>query len=342
MEIREITQYHEHAPFTGYGVWIVIEEKDHKARLLHPVYLTELFIKEYDYAKVCGNSLWPTNDASNTTFNYRRFVQRFKERVGIFAKKGKAFPVQSVAKALAYFDDIPVVKALEVISKLLAKSEQDPRLSDKSSREYRIVEKVDIGLVRGRPKAILDVLRENGAANIYQITSLVEGRMKTKLNVGRVVTYYVNKLTSQGALEIVDRRRKGGKRTVEHTRVYAPGVKPTVVEEPKARARNRPAIEKQRAKVRSDASRKFRLADGFDPSKIQGQRSVVVKALQRLSTSSLNKALFTLDEITDMAKEEGLEAKAPLVNCVNYHLNHLVKDNYVVRVSDRLNETITV
>ena len=71
------------------------------------------------------------------------------------------------------------------------------------TRVYKVPEKLDLSLFNGRPLVILQELRTNGPSSVHRIVSLVDGKMKTKTDVRRVVTFFVNKLTAQGILEIV-------------------------------------------------------------------------------------------------------------------------------------------
>lgn len=204
MEIREITTYHEKAPFTGYGIWIVFEMKYRKAHLIHPIHLTELILSEYEYVRSSGNSLWPFNNACNS-FNFDRFKAEFKKRVETFIRTGKSFPVQTVTKIISEMDNISIEEATRFIGSFTSSEYNKPvsTLFNKANREYALSKDADLSKFRGRPLAVLTAFKENGPASIYQITHLVNGRLKTKSDLGRVVTYFVHKLTSQGVLEIV-------------------------------------------------------------------------------------------------------------------------------------------
>jgi hypothetical protein len=206
MEIREVTTYNERAPFTGYGVWVVFELVGRKAQLIHPIHLTELMLSEYEYVQSCGNSLWPYNN-TGTSFNVDRFKRNLKERIEFFVRTKKSFPIQTVAKIIAELDEIEVSEALKYISSLGVEATEDEKpvsmAMDKASREYSLRKDVDISNIAGRPRVIVEVIRESGPASIYQITHLVTGRLKTKCGISRTVTYFVHKLASQGILEIV-------------------------------------------------------------------------------------------------------------------------------------------
>lgn len=204
MDIREFTTYSEKSPFTGYGVWIVLEEKGRKAHLLHPVHLCELIVSEYEFVSSSGSTLWPYNK-TGTTFNASRFVESFKSRIAFFLENGRSFPIQAVAKALAEFEEITLEEAMLFIGNASVNEygESISRISNKANREYALKEGVDITMFNGRPYALLSAFKEHGPASIYQITSLVDGKLKTKSDLSRVVTYFVNKLASQGILEIV-------------------------------------------------------------------------------------------------------------------------------------------
>lgn len=204
MEIREVTQYNRDAPFTGYGVWIIFELKYRKAQLIHPVHLTELILSEYELVRSSGNSLWPTNK-TGSSFNFEKFKQDFKDRVKFFIEHKRSFPLQTVARVIAELEDISTEEAIRIIGGMTESEagKPTPMLFSKANRQYALREDVDLSKIRGRPLAVVNAFKENGPASIYQITHLVKGRLKTKSDLSRVVTYFVHKLTSQGILEIV-------------------------------------------------------------------------------------------------------------------------------------------
>lgn len=204
MEIREITQYSDKSPFNGYGVWIVFEQKYRKAYLLHPIHLTELMLSEYEFVRASGNSLWPVNQ-TGSSFNRDRFVDAFKKRVIFFVEQQRSFPIQAVAKVIAELDEIEVTEAIKWIASHSESVGNKPvRLFfDKGNQEYALVKGVDYSKIGGRPRVIIEALKDIGPASIYQIIHLVEGKLKTKNKLSRVVTYFVHKLTTQGILEIV-------------------------------------------------------------------------------------------------------------------------------------------
>ena len=207
MEVREVTQYDERAPFTGYGVWIVFEQKNRRALLLHPVTLTELSLTEYQFVQGVGKSLWPIN-TSKSSFNSDRFIYNFKERIRAFLINIRTFPVNLAAQVISEFERISVEEAMKVISSLGASVDEElpaTAILDKTNRAYRVAKNVRLSDFVGRTLAVLEVVKESGPVNTYQIASLAEGRLKTKCQggVSRAVTYIVNKLASQGILEIV-------------------------------------------------------------------------------------------------------------------------------------------
>ena len=206
MEIREVTTYHKNAPFSGYGIWIVFEMRYRKAQLLHPIHLTELILSEYEYVQSSGNQLWPENQTGITNgFSFERFKSKFKERVEFFIRNKKTFPVQLVARVIEELDGCSSQEAMRFLASHSEKEYNKPvsTLFNKANREYNIAEEVDLSNYRGRQLVILNAFKENGQASIYQITHLVTGKLKTKSDVGRVVTYFVHRLAAQGILEIV-------------------------------------------------------------------------------------------------------------------------------------------
>lgn len=204
MEIREVTTYNKNAPFSGYGIWIVFEMRYRQAQLLHPIRLTELILTEYDFIRSSGNSLWPENKTGNS-FDFERFRRSFKERVELFIRNKRTFPVQLVTNVIAELDKCSNQEAMRFLASHTQQEYGKPvsTLFNKANREYNLAENVDLSEYRGRQLVILNAFKENGQASIYQITHLVTGKLKTKSDVSRVVTYFVHKFASQGILEIV-------------------------------------------------------------------------------------------------------------------------------------------
>jgi hypothetical protein len=208
MEIREVTTYNEKLPFSGYGIWVVFEMKYHKAHLVHPIHFSELILREYEYMKSVGGCLWPNNN-TKTFFNKDRFTASIKDRVKFFMDNDRTFPVQLVARILAELEETTEKAQLEWIDSLnkqvsAEKGKPTLTLLDKASISYRLSETANLENVRGRPLAIVEALKTSPEpASIYQITHLVDGKLKTKSDLSRVVTYFVHKLASQGILEIV-------------------------------------------------------------------------------------------------------------------------------------------
>jgi len=203
VEIREVTTYNPNAPFDGYGVWVVFEQRYHKVCLLHPVTLSKLNLEEYEYVRASGNSLWPFNN-TNTSFNVERFLKNFKERIKFFIDNEKSIPAELCATVISELQDISMEGARRIINELGLESEEEVIYSlDKKDRKFNLRENANYEKVRGRPLAIIEALREHGPASMKKITELVDGKLKTRCKLSRAVTYFVNKLTSQGILEIV-------------------------------------------------------------------------------------------------------------------------------------------
>ena len=204
MELREITTYNDKSPTMGYGIWLVMAEQNRQAHLLHPIYLTEMYMREYEYKKSVGGCLWP-NNTTKSVFNRDRFSSLFRERISVCMKLKRPFPINTVARALSELDNIELEEAMRFIGQTTVNEfgESVSKLSTKANREYVLREGVDPELFKGRQRALLCAFREHGSASIYQITTAVEGKLKTKSDLSRVVTYFVNKLASQGILEIV-------------------------------------------------------------------------------------------------------------------------------------------
>ena len=330
MEIREVTQYHEKSPFTGYGIWIVFELKYRKAQLLHPIYLTELMMSEYELVKASGNCLWPVQ-SENNFFNMDRFRKNFKERVEFFIQQKKSFPVNSVAKVIAELDGSTEQEALAWIGSK-AKVEEGrptPMIFSKGTIQYLVNPdfKKHIG---GRKGIIVDAVREHGPASIYQLTHLVEGRLKTVTELSRVVTYLVHNLQDQRILI-----PSIGEDMSEHVHTHDSAAVATEIatEKPKKtktkvgdKAEATTVVEKREKAVRTPRNITYRILNGVDVTKFSGQRAAVVRALQKLDSENSGTPV-TVDQI--VANVEGLVSKTPVEASVRYHLAGLVKDQQV-------------
>jgi hypothetical protein len=203
VEIREFTTYHEKSPITGYGIWIVIEEGGRRVHLLHPFSLSELIVNEVDFVQNAGAPLWPVN-ATGISFSASKFMEKFKKRIAFFIENKRPFNMNVVAKALAGMEEITHEEAMKMISELIPPDDNSRigEMTNKSNRVYRVSRDADLSKLQGRPRALIDVLLEHGPASIYQLTSLADGRLKTKTDMRRVVTYFVNKLSAEGILEL--------------------------------------------------------------------------------------------------------------------------------------------
>lgn len=204
MDIQEFTTYNDNSPVTGFGVWLVLERTGKKVHLFHPVYFSEIIVTEYDFRCGAGATLWPVN-ASGVGFNAERFSKSFKNRIAFFLDNGRSFPINTVAKALAEMEEISLDEAMSYIGKLSVNElgESISRISNKTYRVYQVLDQKKALKLGGRPSTIVKDILENGPASIYQLTSRIEGKLTTKTELGRVVTYFVNKLVSQGILEVV-------------------------------------------------------------------------------------------------------------------------------------------
>jgi hypothetical protein len=204
MEIREITTYHKDAPFTGYGIWVTFEMNNKKAHLLHPVHFTDLILTEYEYVRASGKVLWPVNN-TGLPFNLDKWRKHFKERIKFFVDNGRGFPIQLVAKTLAEIEGKTLDEALKYIG-VISKSDERktiPIVFQKANIEYALVNGVDLTGIRGRPLTIVKAFQETGPASVYKVINQLNGRLKTKSDTNRVVTYFVHKLAAQGILEIL-------------------------------------------------------------------------------------------------------------------------------------------
>jgi hypothetical protein len=204
MNIQEFTTYHESSPVLGYGVWIVIGRENGSVHLLHPVALSELHVSEYEFRQNSGATLWPVNN-SGIKFNASRFSEAFKHRILFFLENERSFPIQTAAKALAEFEEISLKEALDFIGKNSLDEDGNfkNRVVDKANREFKLTDKFKVLMVYGRKRVILQAFLDHGPASIQTIISLVDGKLVTKSDQVRVVTYLINNMAAQGILEIV-------------------------------------------------------------------------------------------------------------------------------------------
>lgn len=105
-----------------------------------------------------------------------------------------------------------------------------------------------------------------------------------------------------------------------------------VAEEPKTKIGDKAdtvvdaAAKEKKPRVQKAKVSTYRILDGVDVTKFNGQRKQVVTALQKLSTDNPD-ASFSVDEI--VASTEGLVSKTPVEASVLYHLKGLAADKHV-------------
>ena len=74
----------------------------------------------------------------------------------------------------------------------------------------------------------------------------------------------------------------------------------------------------------------YRILDGVDVTKFNGQRACVVKGMQKLLAERGPDDSFTIPEI--VAASEGLQSKTPLEASAKFHVMGLIKDGAVAKV----------
>jgi len=99
-------------------------------------------------------------------------------------------------------------------------------------------------------------------------------------------------------------------------------------EKPKAATTTVDAPAKEKKEKAPKGTSTYRILDGVDASKFNGQRQCVVKALQKLAGEQGFDKSFTVEEI--VKNTEGLVSKTPVEASVTYHLKGLKGNQQVV------------
>jgi hypothetical protein len=88
--------------------------------------------------------------------------------------------------------------------------------------------------------------------------------------------------------------------------------------------------EKKVKEVKVPVNIQYRILDGVDAMKFNGQRACVVKGMQKLLAERGPDDSFTIPEI--VAASEGLQSKTPLEASAKFHVMGLIKDGAVAKV----------
>lgn len=96
-------------------------------------------------------------------------------------------------------------------------------------------------------------------------------------------------------------------------------------ESPKTVVEGKTGESKPRA-ARIPQTATYRVMDGVDSSKWTGQRSCIVKSLQKLANDQGSDKFFTVKQIADNV--ENFTARVPVEASVAWHLKYLVKDGF--------------
>lgn len=109
-----------------------------------------------------------------------------------------------------------------------------------------------------------------------------------------------------------------------------------VAEEPKTKTGDKPespktVVEGKNSDGKPRAARipqtaTYRIMDGVDSTKWTGQRTCVVKSLQKLANEQGGDKFFTVKQIADNV--ENFSARVPVEASVAWHLKYLVKDGF--------------
>jgi hypothetical protein len=119
------------------------------------------------------------------------------------------FPTRTVMKVLAELEHLPMQEVEEFIKNSIPLDTVNKSKQAKVSKQYRLTATADITGIRGRARVVLDTLRELKHASIHLLVDQVQGKLKTKLNLERVVTYFINLYERQGIVEVIGSNNQG-------------------------------------------------------------------------------------------------------------------------------------
>jgi hypothetical protein len=190
---------------TGRSLYIIIEEAGNKVHILHPWTLEERYISRAAYLNGMGPTYWPENN-SGDFFSVQKVADRLHLLIQDFALRKKAYPARTVMRALADLTGKTFEQVDEIVQAALPAQAKSNAQVTKTGRQFRLAPSTDIKDFRGRPRVILDVIAELKQSSIPVIVEKVQGRMTSKLDHDRVVTYFVNKFVKEGILEEVGKQ----------------------------------------------------------------------------------------------------------------------------------------
>jgi hypothetical protein len=202
VEIRGIYLETEKAPHTGQAVYIVVEQHGKKFFLLCPWTLQEFEISTEEFRRGAKESYWPEN-TSGVKFDVQKLVNRIKLNVQAFALKKRTFPTTTVIKVITELGGMTTAEVEALIKSALPEDGRSTTRQNKLGKQFRLAKGINLAEYRGRQKVVLEAFKEVGIASIHVIVDKVQGKLKSKLDHERVVTYFVNQYHSKGILELV-------------------------------------------------------------------------------------------------------------------------------------------
>jgi hypothetical protein len=202
VEVRGIHLDNEKAPTTGHAVYVVVEQSNRKVLLLYPWNLQEFEISAEEFRTGAKESYWPEN-TSKLKFDVHKLVDRIKQNVQAFALRKRTFPTSTVIKVLCELGEMTPPDVESWVMAALPEDSKSSVRQQKIGKQYRLSKNVDLAEFRGRQLVVLEAIRDLGEASVHVIVDAVQGKLKSKLDHERVVTYFVNKFHSQGILELL-------------------------------------------------------------------------------------------------------------------------------------------
>lgn len=203
MEIRVVDCDMENAPVAGRSVYVIVASNDHEVYLFHPWSLTEFMMRGLKYRKSVGDQLWPVNN-SGLKFDVHKLVFVIQRKITEFANANRSFPTHTAMKVIAELSGQDIGKVEAWVHNNLPEATRAQQRTYKVNRQYRLSKDADISKFKGRPKVVLESIKELKIGTVHSILANVSGKLKTKLDQERVVTYFVNRFHAQGILEIVE------------------------------------------------------------------------------------------------------------------------------------------
>lgn len=218
VEIRKIRIDRDKAPFSGQGICVVLKIHEHSVELLYPFTFEEFWMPRYDrwkdgklqesgYESSSGerDQYWPTNttDSKVEKFYVEKMVALIYRRVREQSELHRTISnIRTIVKVLSELSGSPLAEVELRVRELIRTSTPEgvssrgsaatTKAALKLTRRFRVKSKLP--KFTGRRGTIIEVMRELGDASMLQIIEASRDRVKTKVKLERVVTFFVNDL----------------------------------------------------------------------------------------------------------------------------------------------------